>query len=184
MIELPEHNLVLSLSGFRDVDVKSPKQLLLTLRKTLGNIPLQIVDATFIAGTNHALFATVNALNAFKQGNNLSSHLEVEVLLYLSAQRQISKAIELIGVKTYTDHIIVILLPSSCEEAQRLELILQQSVSGQRDDSVINLDEKKRIPLMQAFNITPVQIQATTKQGLEALEALIIEKSAMLAVAS
>jgi len=182
MIELPEHKLVLSLLGFRDADVTSPKQLLLTLRKTLGNIPLQILDATFIAGTNHALFATLNALNAFKQGNNLSSHIEVEVLLYLSAQRQISKAIELIGVKTHTHNIVIILLTSSREEAQRLELILEQSLSGQRDDSVIILDDNKRIPLMQAFNITPVQIQATTKQGLEALEALIIEKSAMLAV--
>ena len=182
MIELPEHKLVLSLLGFRDADVRSPKQLLLTLRMTLGNIPLQILDATFIAGTNHALFATLNALNAFKQGNNLSSHIEVEVLLYLSAQRQISKAIELIGVKTHTHNIVILLLTSSREEAQRLELILEQSLSGQRDDSVIILDENKRIPLMQAYNITPVQIQATTKQGLEALEALIIEKSAMLAV--
>ena len=182
MIELPEHKLVLSLSGFRDVIVESPKQLLLTLRKALGNSPLQILDATFIAGSNHALFATLNALNAFKQGNNLSSHIEVEVLLYLSAQRQISKAIELIGVKTHTRHLVVMFLTSNREEAQRLELILQQSVSGQRDDSIIALDENKRVPLMQAFNITPVQIQATTKQGLEALEALIIEKSAMLAV--
>ena len=182
MIELPEHKLVLSLLGFRDADVRSPKQLLLTLRMTLGNIPLQILDATFIAGTNHALFATLNALNAFKQGNNLSSHIEVEVLLYLSAQRQISKAIELIGVKTHTHNIVILLLTSSREEAQRLELILEQSLSGQRDDSVIILDENKRIPLMQAFNITPVQLQATTKQGLKALEALIIEKSAMLAV--
>ena len=182
MIEFPEHKLVLSLLGFRDVVVKSPEQLLSSLRKTLGNIPLQLLDATFIAGTNHALFATLNALNAFKQGNNLSSHIEVEVLLYLSAQRQISKAIELIGVNTQTRHIVVILLSSNREEAQRLELILQQSLFGQRDDSIINLDENKRTPLMQAFNITPVQIQATTKQGLEALEALIIEKSAMLAV--
>jgi tRNA threonylcarbamoyladenosine modification (KEOPS) complex Cgi121 subunit len=182
MIELPEHKLVLSLLGFRDVMVESPKKLLSSLRKTLGNIPLQILDATFIAGTNHALFATLNALNAFKQGNNLSSHIEVEVLLYLSAQRQISKAIELIGVNTQTRHIVVILLTSNRDEAQRFELILQKALFGQRDDSIIILDENKRIPLMQAFNITPVQIQATTKQGLEALEALIIEKSAMLAV--
>ncbi len=182
MIELPEHKLVLSLSGFRDVIVNSPKQLLLTLRKTLGSIPLQILDATFIAGSNHALFATLNALNAFKQGTNLSSNIEIEILLYLSAQRQINKAIELLGVKTHTRHIVVIFLTSSHEEAQGLELILQQSLSGPRDDSIINLDENKRIPLMQAFNITPVQIQATTKQGLEALEALIIEKSAMLSI--
>ncbi|MCW4041666.1 MAG: KEOPS complex subunit Cgi121 [Candidatus Bathyarchaeota archaeon] len=182
MIELPEHKLVLSLSGFREVIVESPKQLLLTLRKALGSIPLQILDATFIAGTNHALFATLNALNAFKHGNNLSSHIEVEVLLYLSAQRQISKAIELIGVKTHTHRIVVIFLASNREEAQQQEYILQQSLSGQRDDSIINIDEDKYSHLIQAFNISPLQIQATTKHGLEALEALIIEKSAMLAV--
>lgn len=182
MIELPEHKQILSVIGFTNIIVSSPTHLLHTLRKNLGKSPLQILDAAYIAGKQHVLFATINALNAFKQGNNLSAHIEVEVLLYISAQRQISKAIELIGVKQQTRHIAVIFLTSNREEAKRKEIILQQSISGQRDDSIINLDESKRPLLMKAFNISPIQLQATAKQGLEALEALIIEKSAMLAV--
>jgi KEOPS complex subunit Cgi121 len=181
MIELPEYKQILSVSGFTNIIITSPKQLLHTLRKNLGNIPLQVLDAAYIAGKQHVLFATINALSAFKQGNNLSTHIEVEILLYLSAQRQISKAIELIGVKTHTRQIVVIFLTSNRAEAKRKEIILQ-SISGQRDDTIINLDEKKRPHLMKAFNISPIQLQATALQGLDALEALIIEKSAMLAV--
>lgn len=182
MIELPEYKQILSVSGFTNIIISSPKQLLHTLRKNLGNIPLQVLNAAYIAGKQHVLFATINALNAFKQGNNLSTHIEVEILLYLSAQRQISKAIELIGVKTHTRQIAVIFLTSNREEAKRKEIILQQSISGQRDDTIINLDENKRPQLMKAFNISPIQLQATAMQGLDALKALIIEKSAMLAV--
>ena len=182
MIELPEYNQILSVSGFTNTIILSPKQLLHTLRRNLGNIPLQILNATYIAGKQHVLFATINALNAFQQGNNLSTHIEVEILLYLSAQRQIKKAIELVGVKTHTHQIAVIFLTSNREETKRKEKLLQQSISGQRDDTIINLVENKRPHLMKAFNISPIQLQATAKQGLDALEALIIEKSAMLAV--
>ncbi len=182
IIELPEYHQILSLSGFRNANTSSPKDLLHTLRQALDNIPLQILDATYIAGKSHVLFATVNALNAFQQRNNLSAHIEVEILLYLSAQRQISKAIELIGVNITTRDLAVIFLTSNQAEARLKEEILQRVISGQRDDSIINFNEDKRPYLMQAFNISRLQLQASAKQGFEALEALIIEQSAMLAV--
>lgn len=60
---------------------------------------VQLMDARGVAGQKHVLHATIHAINAFKRKNNISNDLGMEICVRVSAQRQISKAIKILGLK-------------------------------------------------------------------------------------
>ncbi len=60
---------------------------------------VQLLNADCICGKNHIYHAINQALLSFKRGENLANDLNVEIILRCSAQRQISKAFEFLGLK-------------------------------------------------------------------------------------
>jgi KEOPS complex subunit Cgi121 len=183
MIELHEFNKVLTILGFKNVQIASIDAFLTKIR-TVAAIPLQFFDATFIASEKHLLFATLSALTAFQQGYRISENLEVEILLYASGQRQISKAIKLIGLKQNTSEVAAAFLTATPEEAEKMEAKISKTVPGVRDDSVLGLQEWKVEPLINAFEVTGQELEAVandTESTWESLLKIIIERSALLA---
>src|SRR3989304_4798972 len=59
----------------------------------------QLLDAGHVVGRDHLLSALEHARRAMDQGTNTTGSLEMEFLLYASGERQISKAIDLTGVR-------------------------------------------------------------------------------------
>jgi len=183
MIELYEFNKVLSILGFKNVQIASIDALLTKMRMVV-DIPLQFFDATFIASKKHLLFATLSALTAFEQDYRISENLEVEILLYTSGHRQISKAIKMIGLKQDTSEIAVVFLTATPEEAEKMEMKISKTVPGVRDDSVLGLQEGKVECLINAFDVTGREMEAVandTESPWESLVKIIIERSALLA---
>ncbi len=183
MIELQEFNKYLSIMGFKDVRIPSVDGLLNQIRKRIRDIPLQVFDANCIAGTRHLLFATLNALNSFEQNQNISESLEVEILLYASGQRQISKAIDTVGLKQDTSEVAVVFVTADREGVRGIEEGISQIVPGKRDDGVVDLREGKTGSLVEAFGITDAELAAVSelRENLwEALEAIIVERTALL----
>lgn len=184
MIELPEFGKVLSLLGFKDVHIPSIDALLAQLRR-VAPVPLQVFDATVIAGPRHLLFATVNALTAFERGPRISENLAVELLLYASGQRQISKAIKQIGVKATTSAIAVAFLTATPDEAATLEAAVTQAIPGVRDDRVLEQQPGKVDRVTTAFAVTDRELEAVaddTDTPWDALVKIVIERSALLAI--
>lgn len=185
MIELHEFNKYLSIQGFEEVRISNIDGFFKRIRREIRHIPLQVLDANFIAGEKHLLFAALNALNAFKQGQNISESLEVEVLLYASGQRQIRKAIELLGLKQDTSEIAVAFIAATKEDVQAIEAKIADIVPGKRTDNVVSFREGKAERLIEAFDITDAELEAASENGetlWETLVALIIERSALLAI--
>ena len=60
---------------------------------------LQIIDSSNLAGREHIEFALREAGKTLEDGANLSRDPLVEVVVRVSAQKQISRAFELFGVK-------------------------------------------------------------------------------------
>jgi KEOPS complex subunit Cgi121 len=184
MIELPEFGQVLSLLGFRDVHIASIDVFLTQLRR-VAPIPLQVFDAAVIAGQQHLLFATLNALTAFEQGQRISENLAVEILLYASGQRQISKAIELMGVKPTTATIAVAFLTATPDDAETMEAKLTQAIPGVRDDRVLAFQAGKVERVINAFAVTDRELAAVADDGEKpwgALVKIVIERGALLAI--
>ena len=86
--------------GFRDARIGDVKAFLNQFNAKKGDVTIQLFDAKKnVAGPQHLYFAAVNALNVFSKKTNISNNLEVEALLFASAQRQITKAVEMLGLK-------------------------------------------------------------------------------------
>ncbi len=66
---------------------------------------LALVDSRSVCGIEHLHQAAKLSLSAHTNGYNLSNDKSTEVLLYLTAQRQISKALEFAGITEYTKSI-------------------------------------------------------------------------------
>lgn len=66
---------------------------------------LALVDSRSVCGIEHLHQAANLSLSAHTNGYNLSNDKSTEVLLYLTAQRQISKALEFAGITEYTKSI-------------------------------------------------------------------------------
>jgi KEOPS complex subunit Cgi121 len=71
---------------------------------------LVIIDAEAIAGLKHLQACIHFGIKSFQQKLNIARSLKAEILLYLSGYRQISKAIERVGLSELSNEIIMIQL--------------------------------------------------------------------------
>jgi len=182
--ELREFGKFLVIAGFRNVKIEDAARLLDLIRERAKRADIQIFDAMSIAGWEHLYFAALNALNAFKNGLNISKSLAVETILFSSAQRQIRKAIELMGVGSKTSEVGVLIIANSRQEAVEALRIVSGLIGGERDDTVLELTDKKFEHIRKLFNVSKLELEAVLKQkGLEkeALTNLMIERMALLA---
>jgi KEOPS complex subunit Cgi121 len=168
--------------GFRDVKIDDSGELLKEIRRDMSPTTVQLFDADHVAGKPHLFFAALNALKAFEKGRNISEKLEMETLLYASGQRQIDKAIEMLGVRPESSKIALLMIASNEEEAAEAEKI----VLGIRDDKVLEIEGEGKVrDLMEAFGVTRLELETMVESDEErerVLMWLIIERNALLAI--
>jgi KEOPS complex subunit Cgi121 len=71
---------------------------------------IQLLNADAVAGRRHIEHGVNQAFLAFDRGENLANDLSVEICLRCSAQRQISKAFDLLGLKEGSMNLCAILI--------------------------------------------------------------------------
>ena len=71
---------------------------------------IQLFNADDIASENHIIHGVNQAYLAFDRGENLANDISVEVVLRCSAQRQISKAFKILGLKEGEMNLCVVLI--------------------------------------------------------------------------
>jgi tRNA threonylcarbamoyladenosine modification (KEOPS) complex Cgi121 subunit len=79
---------------------------------------IQLMDGAMIVDELHLLSAAQNAANAWKGDYMISRGLDVEVAVYASGQKQISKAFEQLGVTDKTSSIALVVIGDSAEVVQ------------------------------------------------------------------
>jgi len=182
-IWLEGFNQHLSIAGFRGVKIKDINEFFQAVKDKTENVCVQFFDASLIAGSEHLHFAALNALNAFKNKVNISGSLTMETLLYASAQRQIKEAVRLMGIKSSTSCVAVLVLTETRKQASKILKVISKLLGGRRDDSVVDLTDDKMDDLKGLFRISNVELEAETeRKGAEkqALADLVIEHMALL----
>ncbi|MDD1779185.1 MAG: KEOPS complex subunit Cgi121 [Candidatus Helarchaeota archaeon] len=145
---------------------------------------IQACDATRIATWAHVFFGTLYALLAFKQGRAISNQLALEILLYISGQRQIKIALEAFGVRTGNCSLIILgnseeILRDTLQECRTL-------IGGTPADEVLSiLDDSKRETIQANFQIADQEIDAialsNTKGAREdALVKIVLNRIALV----
>jgi KEOPS complex subunit Cgi121 len=171
------------ISGFRDVHALDAAALLNAVRDGLPlGVEVQFFDADLVATWEHLYFAALNALVAFRTDRNASKSVAVEVMLYASSQRQITRAIAHIGVKKTSRNIAAIIVGDSAEVVNEGLAAVSKCVGKAPDESVLALTEEKKRRIKQAFGISTVELEtAGSRINVErALVDLVIEKVALL----
>lgn len=127
---------------------------------------IQLLNADSIVSKNHIIHGVNQALLAFDRGENLANDLSVEIALRCSAQRQISKAFNILGLKEGEMNLCVILINSK-DHFEELSKIFTP------DDSIFDLDESN---LIKIYKISDDEIINMS------LEDIIIDRIAKLTV--
>ncbi len=128
---------------------------------------IQLMDATAIAGKKHLFHGVIHAILAFKRGTNLANDLGIEIVLRTSAQRQISKALDVLGLKEKQMDIAIVLV--NCPDY----FIEELSEIFIRDDIVLkpNLSILKEI-----YNIPEEEL------AIMAVDDILIDRTSALIV--
>lgn len=137
------------------------------------NATIQAVDAMQVADRQHVDDAVRQSLGSFADRDNIAKNLGVEILLHLSACRQIRKALNLGVHKGEMDVLFVVVgtTKSIGRSARRLSRLIVV------DPRVIDYREAKREPLMQTFNITNEEVRAAG--GYHRIPELVRERLAL-----
>jgi len=181
--KLEDFDRYVAAAGFRNVKIGDVNSFFSMVRSKVGDANFQFFDANLIAGWEHLYFAALNALNAFKNKINISKSVAVETLLYASAQRQIEKAVELIGIKPGSSQVAVLVVAETEQKADSTLNAVSELVMGERDDSALKLTDEKVKGIKELFGISDLELEAKLEKGLEkeALIDLVIEHMALLA---
>lgn len=180
--QVEEYGKYVAIAGFRDVRIDNVEQVLAIFRKRFASMCVQFFDAKLIAGWQHLFFTAINALKAFKNGTNISKNLFIECLLYASAQRQIKNAVNLIGIKSDSSEIAVLIIIDDERVARTAVANISKLIPGQREDSVLELSERKMGQIKRLFGISDWELRAKLEENGEkkAVCDLVIEHVALL----
>src|SRR5712692_5235015 len=165
MLEEIDHHYLLVL-GFDRAIISDPERTLKQLRSAVQDADVQLLKADLIAGWEHLWFAGRNALNSYNGSGRKSKSLAVELLLYVSCQRQISKAIELSGVNKHDRRIALAALSESKEALEKLAGVARSKIDGDLNDDLIEIrSEKKASELRRVYGIASKESEASRFPG-------------------
>ncbi|MBR5953963.1 MAG: hypothetical protein IK021_00815 [Methanobrevibacter sp.] len=138
--------------------------LINSIRK--DNEIIQLFNADAIVSRNHIIHGVNQAFLAFDRGENLANDISVEVVLRCSAQRQISKAFKILGLKEGEMNLCAVLI--NCGDyTDELSSIFTP------DDSVLIPDEEN---LKKIYKISDVELDNMS------IEEIIIDRITKLTV--
>jgi KEOPS complex subunit Cgi121 len=159
-----DHNI--EVIGFKS-NIDDVQRLLSNINSISVDCTVQILRADGIAGKKHALHSAWQALLAFERGDNIAKDIGLEICLRAAAQRQITRAIKILGIKNGKQNICAILI--DCDP--RILNFLEKTL-GERDDRVIKADINQ---LRNLYNITDTEIRVYGN-----LERLMVERTSLL----
>jgi len=181
---LEEYGKIVEITGFRNAHIKDARSFSQILA---GKLPtdceVQFFDADLVATWQHLYFAVLNALMNLKSNRGISNSIAVETVLYASAQRQILKAINFIGLKPDSENAAMVVICENAESAKAGLDAAAKLVGAQLDESVLELTETKAKRIRKVFDISDEEINVAKTRSVgseQALVDLVVERVALL----
>lgn len=149
-------------------------------------LAIQFLDSSLISGLGHLLSASQNALNAWKGNYALSRTLSVEILVYASAQRQISKALDIIGISEKSRTLALVVLGDNQEKVRYATDDIISQV-GHETKQMFEQNQERFERVSRAFSISMVEIQTISNSDqlddlFDALTRCVMNKVSLVAL--
>jgi KEOPS complex subunit Cgi121 len=178
-----EDGKYVEITGFGNVKIEDAEEFLEAIRKEKQqNTAVQFFNAELVATWQHLYFAALNALRAFRNKRNISKNVAMEVMLYASAQRQIRKAIELVGVKCDSANIATVIIGENSDSVRTVLSAVSKRIGAEPDETVLELSKGKMRSICRAFDISERELGTVMKKNNfeQALVDLVVERMALL----
>lgn len=127
---------------------------------------IQLLNADAIVSKNHIIHGVNQAFLAFERGENFAKDISVEIALRCSAQRQISKAFKILGLKEGEMNLAAVLIDCDDYSSELSSLFTL-------DDGVFVCDDEK---IRKLYKISDVESENMS------LEDIIIDRITKLTV--
>ncbi len=142
----------------------------------------QAIDARALCSQTQFLFAAKHAISALVDKNSFSDRLEIELLLRVTATRQIGKAVEIAGIKNSTKEATIIALSKDKQALETTMKELAKEIGLKKENGFLEKNSKKnKAFLIKAFGIKDLELLAL-KDTKNPLENTIIERIALNAL--
>jgi len=180
--QLEEYGKTIEITGYRGINFLVAEAYLKANRKQAQSCEFQFFDSDLIATFEHIYFAALNSLAAFKTKTNISKSTSMETMLYVSAQRQIQKAIEHAGIKPESQNMALLIIGDDAEQVDSVLKLVSKAVGAPPDETVLELTQDKIGKLKKIFGINDQELRSAVR-GEEtelALVSLVIERMALV----
>ncbi len=180
IVELKEYGLYLGILTVRGIYVEDPELLIRRLRRNFSGLEVQVLNVKNLAGFKHILVSVLTALEAINHKLNITKSLSMEVLVRASAQRQISEAINILGIKKGVCDAAFIVIGDKSEKVEEALNALIRSYGDRVDEHLLEEDRSSQI--IEAYGISEEEFKAEneySKDRWEAIKNLIAEKVAL-----
>jgi tRNA threonylcarbamoyladenosine modification (KEOPS) complex Cgi121 subunit len=191
-IEVLDSNETTSVVGVSEIDNSNTlkQDELLNLAKSLSSpvLTVQLMNGQLITDETHLLSAAQNALNA-QHGNYMHARsLDVEIIVYASAQRQISRALEDLGVFDGLERVAAVVIGTDRDTVNRTlnDLI---KIIGNESKRPFEATKNRFERIMKHFQIDIEEVRTFTESEddvelLEALSRCVVSRVSLVAIDS
>ncbi|MCF2137429.1 MAG: hypothetical protein K9W43_09375 [Candidatus Thorarchaeota archaeon] len=166
--------------------LEAPKLVTVAHDASTDLLAVQFLSAENIAGPIHLLSAVQNALNAWTGGYAISKSLDVEIILYSSAQNQIGRAFERMGLHGTPETVATVLVGDTVEAVEQVLAKLVQRI-GPEVHTPFKAEDARIQRVMALFDITDEEISmlltgVSLQERLDALGRCVASRVSTVAV--
>lgn len=165
------------IQGLKSVTISDSQEVMKKINgiSSKNGIIIQVCNASGIATWEHIFFSSLFAMLAFNQQRNISKQLGMEILLYISGQRQIKIALETFGLQSGNNAVII--LGNSKEILSQSLKDCETIIGGVASDDVMGCrDASKGLTIQKTFHISDEELNAINpKKSKEAYEQAIFK---------
>jgi len=138
----------------------------------------QVFDASRVAGPEHLVHAARLALTAQATKRNFASSLNIELICWVAAERQIARAFEKVGLHVGSEALAVLVIGGTRPQVKKTLAGILHELNLKRDDGVLEFRREKVSQLRRVFSISgdESKIAPTQKLVLERVALLALEK--------
>ena len=156
-------DLTIGISEIKNTNILGTNELL-EVAKSISKSALafQFFNSLMIVDELHLLSSAQNAVHAMKGEYMISRSLDVELVVYSSAQHQIGLALDIMGVKDQLSSVGVVCIDADETKVRKCLDDVSKRV-GEEVTPMFSPTPEKIISLMEAFGITEIEMNQFTE---------------------
>ena len=184
IFEISEFRQHIWISAFNTVP-GSIEELFRSSAEKYPDVSVQLVDMDRVPGQRYLTLAAVNAVKSFHSKQPIAKTLGMELLVYVSGEKQIDVALKRVGVTPRTRRVVALAVGGSGDEVSGAAKFLAETLGQVSSDQLLDDWPESRIENVRSdFGIGERELRAVMRKRepvTSAIERLAVERSAMLA---